>query len=247
MGISLGKLLPFPSLYLAVKLILKRRVLINCPFTPFMVLFCHAIATANLADLKCLGDFVSSLQSPGEAVEAAEKLWRLCQVFHRVAELYIKTKINHQEIYQQQQQQQQHAHLDPGHQSQDAFQQQQQQQQPSIKQSSDETLSDFNTPKFAPLQQQQQQPPALATDDFEPYLSALGFPNAAGFLNLGDHNMATETAAEDYSNNNAPNGASDNIGSWLGGDSFSLENWFTGNVNIMSLVETDLSNFGGTG
>ncbi|KAH8700656.1 fungal-specific transcription factor domain-containing protein [Talaromyces proteolyticus] len=201
-------------------------VLINCPFTPFMVLFCHAIATANLADLQCLGDFVASLHCPGEAVEAAERLRRLCQVFHRVADLYIKTKIKQQEIH--------HPHLHPDNAAAAAVATNHPQEQFAPPKSPHSNANDDALPNFS----------SLVTDDFEPYLSALGFPNAAGFLNIGDHNnnnhhnannIAAPAAAEDY------NGVNDTIGSWLGGDSFSLENWFTGNVNIMSLVETDLS------
>lgn len=90
-------------------------------------------------------------------------------------------------------------------------------------------------------------------DDFEPYLSALGFPNAAGFLNIGQQQQqpppqqqqqnglapqmtatTTTTAPTDYT--------ADNLEASLGsGDAMSLENWFNGNVNLMSLLEMDLS------
>jgi hypothetical protein len=233
-----------------------------------MVLFCHAIATANLSDLKCLGDFVSTLQTSGETVEAAEKLRRLCHVFHRVAELYIQTKIKHQHRYQYdsnngviEQSQLENMQYHP--------QQQQQQQsltspssstaplnipptpQPDTNANTDPTNNTFKYSNPPPSSQ-------FPIDDFEPYLSALGFPNAAGFLNIGQQQQqqqqqqqppqqqqqnglapqmtatTTTTAPTDYT--------ADNLEASLGsGDAMSLENWFNGNVNLMSLLEMDLS------
>ncbi|GAM37795.1 hypothetical protein TCE0_033r08019 [Talaromyces pinophilus] len=230
-------------------------VLINCPFTPFMVLFCHAIATANLSDLKCLGDFVSSLQTSGETVEAAEKLRRLCHVFHRVAELYIQTKTKHQHQYQYDDS---NGSLDQTQLENMQFHQQQRQSLASPSSSTtplnipatpqpNTTTTDptNNTFKYTNPPPSSQFP----IDDFEPYLSALGFPNAAGFLNIGQQQQppqqqnglapqmapTTATAPTDYT--------ADNLEASLGsGDAMSLENWFNGNVNLMSLLEMDLSN-----
>jgi hypothetical protein len=182
----------------------------NCPFAPFMVMFCHAVATADLSDLKCLGDFVASLQSPGEVIEAADKLWRLCQVFHRVAELYINAKL------------QQRAQL---------LQQIPHAVEQNQKTFAPDTLgkTNINTPLSTNSTAN-----SNALDDFEPYLSALGFPNAAGFINLGEGMAGGGADFSDASGFGAVTGS--------GGDAFSLGNWFTGNVNIMSLLETDLSN-----
>lgn len=214
----------------------------NCPFTPFMVLFCHAIATANVDDLQCLGDFVNSLQSPGESVEAAERLRRLCQVFHRVADLYINAKI-------QQQQQQENQHN--GNNNNNNGSSNNEQYFPATPAS-----DNHNTAAAAAN---------IPVDDFEPYLSALGFPNAAGFLNVGDlnshaqqnHNnntnhpaaMGLATSLADYFHQGStggghefPPGAAAGTGTGTGGDAFSLSNWFSGNVNIMSLLETDVAN-----
>lgn len=248
------------SWYLSSSFLLEKstdvydRVLINCPFTPFMVLFCHAIATANISDLKCLGDFVSSLQTSGETVEAAEKLRRLCHVFHRVAELYIQTKIKHQHRHQYDNSGMEQSQLDNMQ-----YHTQQQQQQaltspssstplnipPTPQPQSNNTTTDptNNTFKYTNPPPSSQFP----IDDFEPYLSALGFPNAAGFLNIGQQQQqqlpnglapqmtATSTMTPtDYT--------ADNLEASLGsGDAMSLENWFNGNVNLMSLLEMDLS------
>ncbi|KAL1970487.1 hypothetical protein VTN77DRAFT_4131 [Rasamsonia byssochlamydoides] len=176
-------------------------ILMNCPFTPFMVLFCHTIATADLSDLKRLGDFVSSLQSASEVAEAAEKFRRLCHVFHRVAELYIDAKMK-----------------------------QQQQVSPCL---GGPTTADHQNMGSSRGTGAGTDPATTTTvpypvvDDLEPYLSALGFPNpaAAAAIN-GDPTGMAATADFD---------------SGFTGDSMSLGNWFAGNVNIMSLLETDLS------
>lgn len=194
----------------------------NCPFAPFMVIFCHAVATADLTDLQCLGDFVSSLQSPGEVIEAADKLWRLCQVFHRVAELYIDAKLKQQ----QQHGQQEELHAAAEHKPQ-AF--------------SPDTLgatTNLNTTLPSNTTASHSNHNRYALDDFEPYLSALGFPNAAGFINLGEG--LTTGGGADFGD--GPPGGFGPGGGGGGGDAFSLGNWFAGNVNIMSLLETDLSN-----
>jgi hypothetical protein len=214
-----------------------------------MVLFCHAIATANLSDLKCLGDFVSSLQTSGETVEAAEKLRRLCHVFHRVAELYIQTKIQQQHQYQFDNSGIEQNQLND-------VQYHQQQQSLTLPSASTTPLNIPPTPQPNANTDQNNTfkytnpPPSsqFPIDDFEPYLSALGFPNAAGFLNIGQQQpppqqqqnglapqmTAPATAPTDYT--------AENLEASLGsGDAMSLENWFNGNVNLMSLLEMDLS------
>lgn len=223
-----------------------------------MVLFCHAIATANLSDLKCLGDFVSSLQTSGETVEAAEKLRRLCHVFHRVAELYIQTKIKHQSHYQYDG----GRGLDQSQLENMQYHTQQQQQQSLTSPSSSTTPLNIpptpqpntatdptnNTFKYTNLPPSSQFP----IDDFEPYLSALGFPNAAGFLNIGQQQQQPPPSSQQQTGltpqMTAPTTApptdytADNLEASLGsGDAMSLENWFNGNVNLMSLLEMDLS------
>ncbi|KAM5469780.1 hypothetical protein MauCBS54593_004334 [Microsporum audouinii] len=64
-------------------------VLLQCPFAPFMVTFCHTIAASDLDDLKLLGEVATSLQAAADVSEAADRLYRLCLVFYQVAKLYV--------------------------------------------------------------------------------------------------------------------------------------------------------------
>ncbi|KAL1846197.1 putative pyridoxal kinase [Paecilomyces lecythidis] len=155
--------------------------LMHCPFTPFLVVFCQAIAVADLSDLKLLGEFVSSLQPVSEVSEATEKLYRLCQVFHRVAELYIDAKIKRNSNM--------HIHQDA-------------------------SVSGTNT--------------MYPVNDFDPYLSALGFTSAGGMSSFPNSGIsAGEMPPSEYDGMAA---------------SGSLGDWFAGNLNIMALLEADLSN-----
>ena len=58
------------------------------------MVFCNAIDTSDLDDLKCLGDAVATLQSSAGLSEGVDKLYRLCAVFYQVAKLYIESKLN---------------------------------------------------------------------------------------------------------------------------------------------------------
>ncbi|KKA22872.1 C6 transcription factor [Rasamsonia emersonii CBS 393.64] len=205
-------------------------ILMNCPFTPFLVLFCHAIATADTSDLRRLGEFVSSLQSAAEVAEAAEKFCRLCHVFHRVAELYISAKMRR---LQEQQQQQVNSSLGRGSSS---------EEQQNLSNSSNSNINNNNRAASAGNNSNPPPPqyPGLSSpiDDLEPYLSALGIPNAA-VINTNTNNNSN--------NNSDPTAMTTAAGfeqGFTAGDSsssLSLGNWFAGNVNIMSLLETDLS------
>jgi len=62
------------------------------PFTPFIVLFCHVIETSNMADLRCLAEFVASLEDSRTASEGSERLYRLCHLLWDVATYYVKAK-----------------------------------------------------------------------------------------------------------------------------------------------------------
>ncbi|PYH45753.1 putative C6 transcription factor [Aspergillus saccharolyticus JOP 1030-1] len=62
------------------------------PFVPFVVLFCHTIATSSWEDLKLLEEFVLCVQPNCFLSEAIAKLYRLCQVLSNVARLYIEAK-----------------------------------------------------------------------------------------------------------------------------------------------------------
>lgn len=63
--------------------------LLHTPFTPFLVIFCHIIETQSTSDLAMLGDFLETLQPARGTSSAIEKMFLVCDVFHRVAKLFI--------------------------------------------------------------------------------------------------------------------------------------------------------------
>ncbi|KAJ4342310.1 hypothetical protein N0V95_006985 [Ascochyta clinopodiicola] len=66
--------------------------ILQAPLTPFMVLFSNAIQKADPTDLKSLIDFVTSLESCRTVSEGAEKLYKMCLLFLKVAGFYIQAK-----------------------------------------------------------------------------------------------------------------------------------------------------------
>lgn len=63
--------------------------LLHTPFTPFLVIFCHIIETQSTSDLAMLADFLQTLQPARGTSSAIEKMFLVCDVFHRVAKLFI--------------------------------------------------------------------------------------------------------------------------------------------------------------
>ncbi|KAF2736701.1 hypothetical protein EJ04DRAFT_510814 [Polyplosphaeria fusca] len=72
--------------------------ILQAPFTPFIVLFCNAVQTSNHFDLAQLADFVVSLESCRTMSEGADKLYRMCHLFLRVAKLYIEARSKEVEV-----------------------------------------------------------------------------------------------------------------------------------------------------
>jgi hypothetical protein len=68
------------------------RVLLYPSFTPFVVVFTHAIATTSAADLALLQDIVRSLEGLKHFSKAARRLYDVCQAFFVVAEMLVKNK-----------------------------------------------------------------------------------------------------------------------------------------------------------
>ncbi|KAH6629575.1 hypothetical protein C7974DRAFT_413361 [Boeremia exigua] len=66
--------------------------ILQAPFTPFIVVFCNAIQSSNTVDLNTLQQFVASLESSRTVSEGADKLYKMCHLFHQVAKLYIQAK-----------------------------------------------------------------------------------------------------------------------------------------------------------
>ncbi|KAI8941699.1 hypothetical protein NX059_002908 [Plenodomus lindquistii] len=66
--------------------------ILNAPFTPFIVIFCHVIQKNELSDLNSLFDFVGSLESCRTISEGADKLYKMCHMFSQIAKLYVQAK-----------------------------------------------------------------------------------------------------------------------------------------------------------
>ncbi|KAI4621865.1 hypothetical protein J4E80_004238 [Alternaria sp. BMP 0032] len=69
---------------------------LQAPFTPFVVIFCNSIQKADTSDvepdLNSLSEFVGSLESCRTISEGADKLYKMCHLFLRVARLYVTAK-----------------------------------------------------------------------------------------------------------------------------------------------------------
>ncbi|KAK0943842.1 hypothetical protein LTR29_004606 [Friedmanniomyces endolithicus] len=70
--------------------------LLKAPITPFTVTFCHIIAHPFMADadLGLLADYVATLKDLRRFSDGMIKMYRLCDVFCKVATLYVQAKIN---------------------------------------------------------------------------------------------------------------------------------------------------------
>ncbi|KLU90616.1 fungal specific transcription factor domain-containing protein [Magnaporthiopsis poae ATCC 64411] len=66
--------------------------ILYAPFIPFIVLFCHVIETADMADLGRLHSFTAGLEGLREVSEPISKLHRLCNALSNVANMYLETK-----------------------------------------------------------------------------------------------------------------------------------------------------------
>ncbi|KAL5466474.1 hypothetical protein PMIN06_000078 [Paraphaeosphaeria minitans] len=68
--------------------------ILQAPFTPFIVIFCHSVLHCDPSDLNSLSDFVVSLESCRTISEGADKLYKMCHLFLKVAKLYVEAKRN---------------------------------------------------------------------------------------------------------------------------------------------------------
>lgn len=62
------------------------------PTLSFIVIFCNAIQNNDATDLASLHNFVASLESCRTVSEGADKLYKMCHLFLRVAKLYLQAK-----------------------------------------------------------------------------------------------------------------------------------------------------------
>lgn len=65
--------------------------ILYAPFTPFLVIFSNVLATANTDDLARLHDFVDSI-SDSDFSNGARKMHHVCEMFYRIAKLYVLAK-----------------------------------------------------------------------------------------------------------------------------------------------------------
>ncbi|KAG9530447.1 hypothetical protein KCU93_g2708, partial [Aureobasidium melanogenum] len=69
--------------------------ILNCPFTPFIILFYSVIKSPNLGDLELLQNFTTSLKSMQlRSPEAIKDLRELCQAFLTLARQYVTASIS---------------------------------------------------------------------------------------------------------------------------------------------------------
>ncbi|KAJ5908453.1 hypothetical protein N7495_001135 [Penicillium taxi] len=66
------------------------------PFVPFIVIFCHVIATSDGKDLSLLEDFIASLRPLCSFSQSVDRLHNLCSVLGSVARLYVEAKTRSQ-------------------------------------------------------------------------------------------------------------------------------------------------------
>ena len=195
--------------------------ILNAPFTPFMLLFCHVISTYDLSDLQLLADFADSLHTQPENADkpnynGAERMYGLCFVFHRVAKLYVEAKAREAEF-----------------QNQNAQRRSQQQSLSDIHNMGNgldmKNLANgdsMNSSNFYHWQ----------ADEFNPYFNALGFmpgieytgestaPGMAVPSSIAPQNQIWTSDGIDYTQTATAG----------------LQDWFSGNQNIMGLLEQDL-------
>ncbi|KAJ5708899.1 transcriptional regulator family: Fungal Specific TF [Penicillium malachiteum] len=62
------------------------------PFVPFIVIFCHVIATSDTEDLTRLEDFIASLLPLCSFSQSVDRLHTICSILGTVARLYVEAK-----------------------------------------------------------------------------------------------------------------------------------------------------------
>ncbi|OAX77900.1 hypothetical protein ACJ72_07796 [Emergomyces africanus] len=217
--------------------------LLHSPFTPYLVLFTHTIASADLDDLKLLGEVSSLLEGARHFSEATDRLCKLCAVFYQVARLYVDVRMREGGGDGQQQHQQQ----------------QQQQQQPLPQQGVNVNDDSANNPNFnvnfdpgagagahvagiddTTTYGGQQMDLQWGADEVDSYLWELGFgPPAGGMMNIGNTNtLGTAVSGQQIQ---ADGGGGGGVGGGgVGEMSPSLQDWFRGNQYMIGLLESDL-------
>ncbi|KAL4878830.1 hypothetical protein BJY04DRAFT_194691 [Aspergillus karnatakaensis] len=69
-------------------------VMLYASFTPFVVIFLHAIAASSLADIQLLEDIVRTLRPIKDTSKACARLYQICTIFARVARGLVESRNN---------------------------------------------------------------------------------------------------------------------------------------------------------
>ncbi|PGH02127.1 hypothetical protein GX51_04831 [Blastomyces parvus] len=231
--------------------------LLHSPFTPYLVLFTHTIATADLDDLKLLEEVSGSLEAARHISEAADRLCKLCAVFYQVARLYVDVRMREggvgqgqgqgQRQHQQQQLQQQQQQLQ---QQQQQFQHLQQQQGANVNVNVDHSPNahvggganyggtGVSAIDDATAYAGQQMDLQWGADEVDSYLWELGFgPPAGGMMNnnyntgMGSGNTLGVVAGQQVQADGA------GVGEMMPP---TLQDWIRGNQYMIGLLESDL-------
>lgn len=65
------------------------RILLYSSFTPFLVVFTHALASHSGEDIELLRNVLDTLEAPRQTTEALNRLYQVCRVFLDFAEAFI--------------------------------------------------------------------------------------------------------------------------------------------------------------
>ncbi|KAG5297629.1 fungal specific transcription factor domain-containing protein [Histoplasma ohiense] len=202
--------------------------LLHSPFTPYLVLFTHTIATADLDDLKLLEEVSSSLETARHISEAVDRLCKLCAVFYQVARLYVDVRMREGAGEEQLYQQQQHAqgvNVDT-----------------HSRVSSNVTFdagagAGPGVPRIddATAYAGQQMDLQWGADEVDGYLWELGFGPPAGGMNNNNMGSGSNTLGA-VSGQQAPADGG-GVGEMMPP---TLQDWFRGNQYMMGLLESDI-------
>lgn len=68
------------------------RILLYSSFTPFLVVFTHAIASQSKDDVELLFQVLNTLEAPRKNTEALNRLYQVCKVFVDFAKAFIQSQ-----------------------------------------------------------------------------------------------------------------------------------------------------------
>jgi len=77
------------------------RILLFSSFTPFLVVFTHAIASHSMEDVELLDQVLQTLEAGRSISTATNKLYEVCKVFLRFATAFVRSRQNCFGLYNQ--------------------------------------------------------------------------------------------------------------------------------------------------